>query len=431
MASSIQILLLAGGLFALLASGMPVAFAFAILNLIAAYFIFGSVEALSFVVQAAFSSVSNISLTAVPFFLLMGNIFVRSGLSKIVLDAVETILFGVRASGSYVAVGSGSLFGALMGASIASTAVLGSTLVPELRNRGYSKSLSLGPILGAGTLSNLIPPSLGAVLIGSLAGISIGDLLIAGLGPAALIILLFCAFILWQSFRQTYGRNLKEAVTLVERGRAVLHLAPLVIPVFCVTGVIYLGIATPTEASATGSAATLLVAIFYRRMSWKIFKTVLMDTIYVTSMILLIVASSKAYSQILAISGVSREITALMAAIAPSPTFAVVIVLIFVLVLGCVMDQVSVIFVAVPLFVSIVHQFGIDPVWFGVLFSMAVGLGGISPPFGLNLFVLKGVSPDEIRMRDIYWIALPYVVMEMAAIAMVLLLPVIATFLIR
>jgi len=431
MGSSIQILVFAGGLFVLLASGIPVAFAFAVVNIFAAYYLFGSVEALSFVVQAAFSSVSNISLTAVPFFLLMGNIFVRSGLSKIVLDAIEISLFGVRASGSYVAVGAGSLFGALMGASIASTAVLGATLVKELRDRNYSNSLSIGPILGAGTLSNLIPPSLGAVLIGSLAGISIGDLLIAGLGPAALIIVSFCVYIFWQSFRQSYGADNKKRVTLSERGRAIFYLAPLVIPVFSVTGIIYLGIATPTEASATGCAATLLVAIFYRRLSWGVFKAALMDTIFITSMILLIVASSKAYSQILAITGITREINALMTAIAPSPTFAVVIVILVVLILGCVMDQVSVIFVSVPIFVSLVQQFGIDPIWFGVLFSMAIGIGGISPPFGLNLFVLKGVSPPDIGMRDIYWIALPYVFIEMIVLVVVLLVPGVATFLIR
>jgi len=427
----IEVFVLAGALFALLASGIPVAFAFGILNVVAAYYIFGSVEALSFLVQAAFSSVSNISLTAVPFFLLMGNIFVHTGLSKVVLDAVEVVLSGVKSSGSYVAVGSGALFGALMGASIASTAVLGSTLIKQMRLHGYSKRLTIGPILGAGTLSNLIPPSVGAVLIGGLGGVPIGDLLIAGMGPAALIIALFCVYIAWQSRQETSKPSPEAGPSLRARGRAIGSLLPLVIPVFAVTGVIYLGIATPTEAAATGSAATLFVALAYRRMSWKILKNILLETISISAMILLIVASSKAYSQLLAITGLSREIAAFMADTVPSTTVAVAVFVGVVLLLGCVMDPASVIFVTIPLFVIIIDQLKVDPIWFGVLFSMAIGIGGITPPFGLNLFVLKGVAPRDVSIRDIYRIAIPYVFMEVLALAVIIFVPAIATFLIR
>lgn len=414
-------MLLAGGLVLVLLSNLPVAIAFGIVNVIAAYLLFGSVDALSFVVHAAFSSVANIHLTAIPFFLLMGTIFVRTGLSSVVLDAVERILLGVRGSGCYVAVGSGSLYGALMGASVASTAVMGATMVSDLKRRGYSTPLAVGPILGAGTLSNLIPPSIGAVLIGSLGGISIADLLIGGVGPAALIILMFCIYI----FIRTRGlpKPASGGAALRARLSGVALLLPMIIPIFFVTGVIYLGVATPTEASATGALATFLVAVAYRRMSWEVFRGSLMDALEISAMILLIVASSKAYSQILAITGISQGFAAFMGEVAPSATLGVIMVLAIVFLLGCFMDQASVVFVGIPLMIGTVQTLGVDPVLFGVLFSMVVGIGGITPPFGLNLFALKAVAPSDVRMGDIYRICLPYILIEMFAVAIVLAFP--------
>jgi len=421
--------LLAGGLILAMVSSLPVAFAFGIVNVVAAYFIFDSVEALSFVVHASFSSVASIHLTAIPFFLLMGTLFVRSGLSSVVLDAVSRILSGVRASGSYVAVGSGAMYGALMGASIASTAVMSATLLPDLKRRGYGNALSVGPILGSGTLSNLIPPSLGAVLIGSLGGIPIADLLIAGIGPAVLIILLFCIYIFVKAQSAQGWEDEAAPASLAVRLGGFVKLMPMVVPVFFVTGVIYFGIATPTEASATGAFTTFVVAIAYRRMDWRVLKGSLMDALEISAVILLIVASSKAYSQILAITGISQGFAAFMADIAPSATLAVLIILVIVLVLGCFMDQTSVVFVAIPLVISAIHTLGIDPVWFGVLFSMVIGIGGITPPFGLNLFALKAVAPD-VRMRDIYAASMPYVLIEVLAVGLVLLFPGVVTMLV-
>jgi len=422
---------LALGLVLIMLTGIPVAVAFGLVNLVAAWFIFGNVDALSFLVQASFSSIANINLTAVPFFILMGAIFVRTGLSGIIYEGVAKMLTGIRASGSYMAVGNGVVFGALMGASVAATAVLGATMLQELRDRGYSKALSVGPILGAGTLDNLIPPSIGMVLIGTLSGISIGDLLIAGIGPAFLIVGLFCAYIFLVARWTDSAGDGARRVSLRERLLGLLSLAPLLIPIFFVTGVIYLGIATPTEASVTGAAATLAVAIAYKRVTWAVVKQVLTETTITTSMLLLIIASSKAYSQILAMTGITGGVVSLLNS-QPLPQEAVIAIIVaMVLLLGCFMDQSSVIFVSIPIFIKVVDAMQIDPVWFGVMFSMAVGIGGITPPFGLNLFVLKGVAPRDISMRDIYVHALPFVAIEIVAIAVVLYLPFVATFLVR
>ncbi len=423
-------LLLAGGLIVALGLNLPVAFAFGVLNLIAAWFLFGSVDALSFLVQSAYSSVANIYLSAVPFFILMGTIFVRAGLSNVVLDSIGRLMFGIRASGSYVAVFGGVVLGALMGASVASTAVLGSTLTGELRKRGYPKSLALGPIIGSGTLANLIPPSIGAVLIGSLAGISISDLLLAGIGPAMVLVCLLLIYIFWVSRKHPELDDLKGAVTPRERLLALLTLTPVLFPIFCVTGVIYLDIATPTEASATGALATFVVALAYKRMDWRTVLGIATDALEFSAMVLFIVVSSKAYSQILAITGISSGFSAFLSSVAPSAHVAILIVLGIALLLGCFMDQTSVIFVCVPLLAGVIAKMGIDPVWFGIMFSIVVGTGGITPPFGLNLFALKGVAPPDVTMKDIYRICLPFCALEIATVLITMAFPGIAKFLI-
>ena len=424
-------LLLAGGLILALGLNLPVAFAFGVLNLIAAWFLFGNVDALSFLVQSAYSSVANIYLTAIPFFILMGTIFVRAGLSTVVLDSIGKIAKGLRASGSYVAVFGGVVLGALMGASVASTSVLGSTLSPELRRRGYPKSLALGPVIGSGTLANLIPPSLGAVLIGSLAGISISDLLLAGIGPAMVLVVLLLVYIYWRSRQHPELDMGAEPVSSAERWKALLVLTPVLFPIFCVTGVIYLDIATPTEASATGALATFVVAYAYKRMDWRTILGIATDALEFSAMILFIVVSSKAYSQILAITGISSGFSEFLSSVAPSANVAILIVLGITLLLGCFMDQTSVIFVAVPLLAGVIDKMGIDPVWFGIMFSIVVGTGGITPPFGLNLFALKGVAPPDVSMKDIYLICLPFVALELATVLITMAFPSIAKFLIN
>lgn len=424
-------LLLAGGLIVALGLNLPVAFAFGVLNLIAAWFLFGSVDALSFLVQSAYSSVANIYLSAIPFFILMGTIFVRAGLSNVVLDSIGRLMHGVRASGAYVAVFGGIVLGALMGASVASTAVLGSTLTGELRKRGYPKSLAAGPIIGSGTLANLIPPSLGAVLIGSLAGISISDLLLAGIGPAMVLASMILIYIFWTARRHPeLDDGTRVVVTSAQRWRALLVLTPVLVPIFCVTGVIYLDIATPTEASATGALATFVVAYLYKRMDWRTMLAIATDALEFSAMVLFIVVSSKAYSQILAITGISNGFAEFLAEVAPSAHVAILIVLGIALLLGCFMDQTSVIFVAVPLLAGVIAKMGIDPVWFGIMFSIVVGTGGISPPFGLNLFAFKGVAPPDISMKDIYRICLPFCALELATVGVVMLFPAVAKFLI-
>ena len=171
---------------------------------------------------------------------------------------------------------------------------------------------------------------------------------------------------------------------------------------------IYLGIATSTKASATGALSTLLIAYSYRRFGWRDVYAMVRDALVFSAMIMFIVVNSKAYSQILAITGIAQGFAGMLSEMAAGPIVAVTVVLLIALLLGCFMDQTSIIFVGVPLLVGVMCKMNIDPVWFGVMFMIVVGTGGITPPFGLNLFAAKGVAPPEISMRDVYVVCLPF-----------------------
>ena len=409
------------GLIIIMATGIPVAFAFGLMNLAGAFFIFGSLDSLSFLVHSARSSVENIFLSAIPFFVLMGTIFVHSRLSTFVLDQVGTILAGVRGSGAYTTVAGGAILGALMGASVASTTVLGTVMVAELRKRHYTKFLSAGCIVGAGTLAILIPPSMAAVLVGSLAGISIADLLLAGIGPAIVLTVLLVTFVFIRVrfFEPDIIDQKASDVSTRDRMRAFLKLTPLMVPVFSVTGVIYFGVATATEASSVGAVSTLIVAYAYSRFGWRQLQAMILDATVFTAMIFFIVMSSKAYGQIFAILGISQGFMEILS-VYTSPVSGVIAFLAAVLVMGCFMDAVSVIFVSSPIFLGALSILGVDPIWFGAMFIMAVGTGAITPPFGLNLFALKSVAPPDFSMADIYKIAIPIALLEIVALIIVL-----------
>lgn len=429
----IAALVFGSGLILIMFSGMPVAFAFGIMTLAGSFYIFGSLDSMSFLVHSAVSSVQNINLTAIPFFVLMGTIFVRSGLSTFVLDRVGVVLAGIRGSCAYATVFGGVILGALMGASIASTTVLATVMLAELRRRNYSKLLSIGCIIGAGTLSILIPPSLPAVLLGSVAGISIPDLLIAGIGPAIVLTALLLIFIYLRVtfFEQHIVEHTSAEVTGHDRIRAALYLTPLLLPVISVTGAVYFGIATSTEASALGVVSTLIIAYAYSRFGWRQFQSMIMDATIFSAMIFFIVMSSKAYGQIFAILGISQGFIDILATFNSSPTIGILVFLALVTLMGCFIDAVSVIFIAIPLYLGAITALNLDPIWFGTMFIMVVGTGAITPPFGLNLFAVKSVAPPEFSMLDMYKVGIAIALLEFLALAILLFEPKIINYFVR
>jgi tripartite ATP-independent transporter DctM subunit len=296
--------------------------------------------------------------------------------------------------------------------------------------RGYSKSMSLGPLMGVGTVDALIPPNALTVVLASLANIDVGQLLMAGI-PAGLIMsaLYFVYVVLWLRIKPEEAPMydvphipLKEKVLVTLR-----DLVPLGFIIFMVLGFIFLGVATPTEAAATGTLGSFILALIYRRLNWGIIKKSVMGTVKVTVMIFMIVIVSTTYGQILAFTGAAAGMTEFIIKLSIPPVVILIGMLIVVLIMGCFMETVAIMMITIPIYMPVVNAFHFNPIWFGVMMLIALETGLITPPFGVTLFVMKGVAPPEITMSDIWRGVTPYVIVDILCIVLVLVMPVLAT----
>ena len=426
----VVISLLFGGTIFLLLTGIPIAFAFLIVNMIAAYFFLGGIPGLVGVATGVFSSITTFTLLPVPFFILMGEIIFHSGLGINAVNVLDKWLGQLRGRLSVLAVIMGVIIGALSGSTIATCALLGTILLPEMLKRGYSKNMSLGPLMGVGTVDALIPPNALTVVFASLANIDVGQLLIAGIVPGVIMSSLYFVYIIiWVRFFP------KEAplydvpkVPLKEKITATLkYLLPLGFIIFMVIGLIFLGVATPTEAAATGTLGSFILALVYRRLSWDIFKKAAMGTVKVTVMIFMIIIVSSTYGEILAFTGAAAGLTGFISNLSLPPIVIIVGMLLTVVVLDICMETVAIMMITIPIFMPVINALHINTVWFGIVMLMALETGLITPPFGVTLFVMKGIAPPEISMADIWRAATPYWVIDTLCIALVLAVPYIAT----
>jgi len=336
----------------------------------------------------------------------------------------------IRGRLSILAIIMGVIIGALSGSTIATCALLGTILLPDMLKRGYSKHMSLGPLMGVGTVDALIPPNALTVVLASLAMIDVGQLLIAGILPGIIMSGLYLAYVLfWARFRPEEAPvydvphiPLKEKVLAT-----VQYLLPLGFIIFMVIGFIFLGVATPTEAAATGTLGSFILALLYRRLTWDIFKKSVMGTVKVTVMIFMIIIVSSTYGEILAFTGAASGMTSFITSLTIPPIVIIIAMLLVVLILGCFMETVAIMMITIPIYMPVVNAFGYNPVWFGVLLLIALETGLITPPFGVTLFVMKGVAPPEVTMADIWKAVTPYVIIDILCIALVLAMPFLAT----
>jgi tripartite ATP-independent transporter DctM subunit len=426
------LVLIFSALLILMLTGMPVAFCFMLINVAGMYVFFGGSPGLENLIDSIYSNLNTFILLPVPLFVLMGEVMFHSGIAPVLVETLDKWLGRLPGRLSLLAVAVGTLFSTLTGTSLASVAMLGSTLSPEMEKRGYQKSMSLGPILGSGGLAMLIPPSALAVLCGAIAEISIGEILIAIIVPGLLLAAIYAAYIVIRCWIQpSIAPNYEvPRVPLSEKIMGtVKYVLPQGVVVFLVVGVIFLGVATPSEAAATGAIGTFIIAFFYRRLSVNIIKKAVTGTLTVTGMLFLILASASAFSQILAFSGATAGLTNVAIGLPVAPIVLVMIMQIIVLILGGFLDVVSIMMVSLPIFIPVVRSLGFDPVWFAVLFLVNIEVAGISPPFGMSLFVMKGVALEGTTMWDIYQAALPFVGLSLFAMATIMVFPALALWL--
>ena len=422
--------LLFGGMVFLLLTNLPIAFAFLVVNMVAAYFFLGGMPGLVGVVTGTFTSITTFTLLPVPFFILMGELIFHSGLGLNAVNVLDKWLGNLRGRLSLLAVIMGVIIGALSGSTIATCALLGTMLLPQMLEKGYSKNMSLGPLMGVGTVDALIPPNALTVVLASLANIDVGQLLMAGI-PAGIMMsaLYFIYVVLWLRIRPEEAPiYIAPRVPWKEKVRVTLRdLIPLGLIIFMVIGFIFLGIATPTEAAATGTFGAFVLTLIYRRLTWEILKKSATSTIKVTTMIFMIIIVSNTYGEILAFTGAAAGMTNFITNLAIPPVVILIGMLVVVIIMGCFMETVAIMMITIPIYMPVVNALGFNKIWFGVMMLIALETGLITPPFGVTLFVMKGVAPPEVTMGDIWKAVTPYVIVDLLCIALVLAMPSIAT----
>jgi tripartite ATP-independent transporter DctM subunit len=425
-------IVLFGVLTALFLVGLPAAFAFFGINIVGAWFYLGKDAGLVQLIRNGIVSITSFSLTPIPFFILMGEVLFHTGVAMKAIDAIDRVIWRVPGRLSVVAVVAGTVFSAISGSTIATTALLGSLLLPQMLRRGYHPNMAMGPIMAIGGVDMLIPPSALTVLLGSLAGISISQLLIAGIVPGMLLSLMFIGWIVLRALANPAlaPSFMHEELSLWQRMKPLLlYVLPLVLIFVVVVAAMTAGWATPTEAAAIGAVATVAVAWLYRALTWSNLMKALLGTAGISGIILFIIIGATTFAQILTFSGATNGMVEAIRDAGFGPWTVLVAMMLVLLLLGCFVDQVSMMLISLPFFMPLVALYNFDPVWFGVLFLICMQLGLLTPPFGMLLFTMKSVAPKEIAMRQVWHAVTPYVVMGLGALIAVMLFPPLATWL--
>ena len=421
-----------GGSTVLLFLGLPVAFSFLVINLLGALLFLGGEAGLVQLARNSLGSVASFSLTPIPLFILMGEVLFHTGLAVKVIDGVERLIRQVPGRLAVVAVVAGTVFSAISGSTIATTAMLGSLMLPVMLSRGYHPTMATGPLMAIGAVDMLIPPSALTVLLGSLSGISISKLLIGGVVPG---LILSVAFVVYIITRVKLNPKLAPASGFTEyHGWAKLkpfvqYVIPLVSIFVVVVASMSAGWATPTESAAIGALFTIVLAACYGALTPRNLLQSLQGTAAISGMILFIILGATTFSQILSFSGASNGLVELIAGAGMPPMAVIAAMMLLLVFLGLFVEQVSMMLITLPIYMPLVAKYGVDPVWFGVMFLICMQLGLLLPPHGLLLMTMKGVAPPEVRMGHIFQAVLPYIAMSLLLLALVFFIPAVAVWL--
>jgi C4-dicarboxylate transporter DctM subunit len=415
-------------LFALLAIGLPIGFAMAVTGFIGSAMLIDFGAAMALLGQTAYETPITYNLAIVPLFILMGYFASNSGLSEALFNACNTWL-GYRRGGLGLAtIGGCGAFAAICGSSLATAATMTQVALPEMKRFNYDDSLATGSIAAGGTIGILIPPSVILVLYGILTQSNIGELFLAGFIPGILTILFFMVTISIMTWIYPEAGPRGAKTSFAEKMGAFKNVWSTVLLFLLVIGGIYLGIFSPEEAAGIGASGALALALLARTMTWEIFFDCLMDTVKTSAMIFTILIGAIMFNNFLVLSAVPDSIGAWIGGLEMSATAILVIILLIYLVLGCALDSLAMILLTIPIFFPVVAKLGFDPIWFGIIVVMVVELGLITPPIGMNVFIIKGMAP-EVALGTIYKGVLPFAVAQILLIALIVVFPAIATWL--
>lgn len=425
-------LLLLGGSTVLLFSGMPVAFSFIAINIVGALLFLGGDAGLHQLLRNSSAAVINFSLTPIPLFILMGEVLFHTGLAIKVIDGIERLIRQVPGRLAVVAVVAGTVFSAISGSTIATTAMLGSLMLPIMLARGYHPTMATGPIMAIGAVDMLIPPSALTVLLGSLSGISISKLLIGGVVPGLILSAAFVVYIVLRVHSNPALAPPTPIETLHGWARfdpLFRYVLPLISIFVVVIGAMSGGFATPTESAALGALATMALAAAYGALSIGALKKALHGTVGISAMILFIILGATTFSQILSFSGATDGIVSAIFSRQLTPFAILAGMMALLIFLGIFVDQVSMMLITLPVFMPIVQRLDIDLIWFGVLYLICMQLGLLLPPHGLLLMTMRGVAPPQVTMAHIFRAVVPFIALSLVLLVMIILFPAVATWL--
>lgn len=411
--------------------GVPVFLAFLAINT-AGVAVFLGPQAFGMVANSLFSTATTPSLTAIALFVLMGEILFRSGTSEVLFEAVDRFV-GRLAGRQFVLAGVlAAVFGALSGSNMAVSAMMAKSVFPGMEQRGYDRKLSIGMILGGASLAPVIPPSVLVIIIATLAQVSVAGLLVAGVIPGLLLAAMFIGYAL---LRVKLNPSLapamvdgQQAAPVRSLGLEVLRCLPFTLIILSVMGLILAGVATPSESAATGVIGAILTAAIFGKLRTKMLMESLRSSVLITAMILVIMASSTLFSQLLALSGASGQITEWVTQLEWHPVWMLLMMMGLVFVFCLFIDQVAVMLVIIPIYMPLVGVLGFDPLWFWLLMLLNVTVGGITPPFGYAMFAFKGARQD-VSMTDLFAAAWPFVGLFLLGMLIIGLFPGLATWL--
>jgi len=420
-----------GGLLVLLLTiRMPVAISLGIMGTIGTYLWWGGWKSLSILAVTSFDSVASFILGPIPMFILMAEIIVVTGISASAFRALERLSGGMRGSLAHSTVVITTIFGAVTGFSPASCAAIGPIAIPEMLKRNYDKKLAVGVVGGGAALAILIPPSILMVVYGGLADVSVGKLFIAGIIPGLLSMTLFIAWIVFRGIANPAAVPIGETVPgLKERLSGLIHLMPLAAIIFIVLGTIYFGISTPSESAAIGVLAALAMAAGYKVINWPTMRDVLLRTVQVNAMLFAIIFCAKFFTQVLAYVQVPAILAEIITSFPVSRWVIMSAIMALIVVMGAFMDPASILAVTVPIFIPVITALGFDPLWFGIMMMINCELATLTPPVGLNLFVLLGIVPEGITIMDIFKGCLPFLLLHTVSMIIVAVVPDLALWL--
>jgi tripartite ATP-independent transporter DctM subunit len=409
------------GMLLMIGLRMPIALAMAVTGFVGFTSIVAFEPAMAILESGPFETLSNYSFSPIPMFILMGVFASKAQMSKELFDGAKTLFGSWRGGMALAAVTSCGIFSAISGSSMATAASMARVALPEMERNGYAKSLASGTLAAGGTLGIMIPPSIALLLYALITEQSVGQMFIAGVIPGLLGLLLYCGTIAVTVYLHPELAQPGEKTTIKEKILGLKGLVPFMGVFGLIIGGIYTGIFTPTEAASIGALGTFIIAIL-RGMRFKGMVEAVEETLFVSTMIFFMIIGAEIFGYFLSVSRISFSLVEFVDSLHLAPYMVLFLVLLLFILLGCVMDSIAMLLLTVPVVYPLIEAAGFDPIWFGIIAVITVEVGLITPPVGMNVFVIKSVAPD-ISIKDIFKGVFPFVVSDIVRLALIILFP--------